>query len=307
MSEFDENGCAPEAGKSYRNFVFTLNNYTDEEVDVICALGEHTKYLIFSKEVAPSTGTPHLQGYLVWKQKSTFRTTVRRLGGRAHVAVAKGNAVQNEQYVRKTRECDETPNEEVYEYGTRPMTSQEKGQSEKDRYGQAKMLAVEGKLDDIDPDIYIRHYSTLKKIRDDHILDRDLEDILSLDHEWFWGESGSGKSFTARNRYPDAFLKGCNKWWDGYRGQDVVLIEDFDKKHDVLCHHMKIWADRYPFPAEVKGSSIKIRPLKIIVTSNYHPESIWQDPSDLEPILRRFKMTKFSGTFQVKEPGQITG
>ena len=101
----------------------------------------------------------------------------------------------------------------------------------------------------------------------------------------------------ARQRYPEAYLKSCNKWWDGYRGHAVVLIEDFDRKHDVLCHHLKIWADRYPFPAEVKGSSIKIRPQKIVVTSNYHPEDIWMNPCDLEPILRRFKVTKFSGTF----------
>lgn len=307
MAELVDEGLAetPVAGKCYRNFVFTLNNYTDAEVEAICDLADECKYLIFSKEVAPSTGTPHLQGYIVWKNATTFRKVHRKLGGRVALFVARGNAVQNEQYVRKTREKDEVPNEDVYEFGTRPMTNQEKGKVERERYGAAKMLAVEGKLDEIDPDIFIRHYSTLKRIRDDYILTQELDDI-ELDHEWLWGESGSGKSYTARNRYPTAFLKACNKWWDGYRGEDVVLIEDFDKKHDVLCHHMKIWADRYPFPAEVKGSSIKIRPKKLVVTSNYHPSTIWSDPSDLEPILRRFKLTEFSGIFQVPS-GQENG
>jgi hypothetical protein len=79
-----------------------------------------------------------------------------------------------------------------------------------------------------------------------------------------------------------------------------VLLEDFNnKKHDVLVHHLKICGDRYPFPAEVKGGSRTIRPEKIIVTSNYHPEEIWTESGDLDPILRRFKVTKFGDPFKI--------
>lgn len=60
-----------------------------------------------------------------------------------------------------------------------------------------------------------------------------------------------------------------------------------------MGYHLKIWADRYAFNAEIKGSSRFIRPKVICVTSNYHPKEIWDDESTLGPILRRFKIVQF--------------
>lgn len=85
-----------------------------------------------------------------------------------------------------------------------------------------------------------------------------------------------------------------NKWWCGYEGERFVIIDDFDKEHKYMGYYLKIWADRYAFPVEVKGGRKVIRPEKIVVTSNYHPNEIWEsEPGTLKPLLKRFKVVHF--------------
>lgn len=69
-----------------------------------------------------------------------------------------------------------------------------------------------------------------------------------------------------------------------------MLIEDVGIDDKWMGEKLKIWADRYPFTAEIKCDSTMLRPKKIVVTSNYHPSEIWPDRSTLEPLLRRFKL-----------------
>lgn len=49
-----------------RRWVFTLNNWTQAEFDLLIQpdnFPSKFSYLLFGREIAPKTGTPHLQGY----------------------------------------------------------------------------------------------------------------------------------------------------------------------------------------------------------------------------------------------------
>ena len=115
-------------------------------------------------------------------------------------------------------------------------------------------MAKEGKLEEVDADIYVRCYNQLKRIKKDHPAPVDGLDYSDAEtpHRWIWGPAGTGKTRSVWLEYPDLYPKMANKWWDGYQGEETVLIDDFDKRHEPLIHHLKVWAQQAPFLAEEK-------------------------------------------------------
>ena len=100
------------------------------------------------------------------------------------------------------------------------------------------------------PRVFLSHYRTIRAVHKD-FGDRpdDLESVCGV---WIYGAAGVGKSHYARETYGVHYDKACNKWWDNYDGEDVVLMDDFDAKHEMLAHFLKRWADKYAFSGEIK-------------------------------------------------------
>lgn len=81
----------------------TLNNPTDEEKEALKARFEQPdiEYAIVGEEIAPTTGTPHLQIYVYFKTRKTF-VSVRNVIQRAHVIKARGSPITNRTYCSKS-------------------------------------------------------------------------------------------------------------------------------------------------------------------------------------------------------------
>lgn len=86
-----------------RGFVFTLNNYSEEELqEIVSTAQQHCEKYIFGKEIAPTTKTPHIQGYLYWKNAKTISASREMLPLRvANHEPAKGTPKQNYVYCSK--------------------------------------------------------------------------------------------------------------------------------------------------------------------------------------------------------------
>jgi len=240
---------------------------------------EGVKYLIYGREVG-ELGTPHLQGYIVFNSPRSFNA-VKNICVRCHWEVAKGDSESNREYCSKEND--------YVEVGLMPMSQKRKGEANAERWSEAKKAAIEGRLEDVPDDIFVQYYRTLKEIKKDYMM-KPL-DLEFIENYWIWGKPGCGKSRSARERFPEFYPKMMNKWWDGYQGEENVLMDDFELDGKVLGHHLKIWADRYAFIGENKGGAIQIRPRRIIVTSNYSPDMIFgEDREMLAAVLRRFNV-----------------
>lgn len=259
-----------------RSYCFTINNYSD--VDEDCCRSIKCRYMVFGREVGEN-GTPHLQGYVVFDIQRTFGA-VAKLFPRAHLEIANGDADQNFAYCSKEGDFEER--------GDRPMSSKRKGYEEKERWDLALENAKRGRFEEIPGDIRFRYYKTVKEIAKDYMM--KPEDLSEMDNWWYVGPPRCGKSRTARENFPGAYFKLTNKWWDGYQGEENVIIDDFELDSK-LGHHLKIWADRYSFLAETKGGALHIRPKRIIITSNYTIDDCFpEDPVMCAAIKSRFNV-----------------
>lgn len=260
-----------------RKYVFTLNNWTAADCTYLSELP--SRYLCFGKEIAPTTNTPHLQGFVYWANARTLGATIKLLRG-CHVESARGSFSQCIAYCSKEGE--------FFEYGVRPQDPSDKGDRESTRWDTALESARSGALNEIDAQILVSHYGSLSRIAVDSIV--VPVSLPTTTGYWVIGKSGCGKSRGVRDLFPELYPKPLNKWWDGFRNQTEVLVDDVDSSHTQwIGGFLKIWSDHYGFIAEAKGKSFPCRPGRIICTSQYTIEELFSNDQQLvEALKRRF-------------------
>ena len=270
-----------------KRWCFTLNNYTSDEVKAIKAKFEDPavdlRYGIIGHEVGDN-GTPHLQGYCSFNKNLRFKGIKAILGERAHVEVAKGNEKSNFEYCSKSGTFKE--------YGKR---SEQGHRSDLDEL--AEMLD-DGKtlleVSQYKPATYIRNYRGLAHYQSLRIADYEHDTVRGL---WYHGPPGTGKSHAARQLDPSSmYIKAQNKWFDGYSGERVILLDDLDT--NILGHYLKIWSDKYSCQGEIKGGTVKLRHHIFVVTSNYSIKELFKDDEQMyDAIKRRFTTKHFKVKF----------
>jgi len=264
-----------------RSIVWTLNNYQSYQVDVLRTLAKDCKYMVFGYEIAPNTGTPHLQGYTAWDNPRSLDKFALFFEKKIHLERPKGTAKQCADYCKKPDTKDPAkPSPGWEEYGELPRQGERTDWCvavEEIKSGTQIEEVIENQ-----PQLLpcIRALTTFKSmlLKPKH---RPVQVIV------LWGDAGTGKSRYAYDNYPDIYSKPTGKWWDGYTGQTTILLDDF---YGYLPYSELLNVlDRYPYHAEVKNGFVWAQWETVIITSNKHPKDWYYH--GLTPALER-RLTK---------------
>jgi len=277
-----------------RAFKFTWNTWDENSESLLQEW--KCKYLVYGYELAPSTGRPHLEGYIAFDSPRHL-SAMRRLMPGCYVVIAKGTAEQNFDYASKDGL--------YFEKGIRPRDPKDGGALERERWHLARTAAREGRFEDIPDEMYVRYQASFKRMRKE-----DQPKPVDLPHGqkygvWIYGPTGTGKSHAARTQYGDVYLKDLNKWWDDYIPGQNAFIDEVSPDHGAwLSSLLKKWVDRWVFSAEVKGGKILARPPRVIVTSNFSIDEVFALERDRECFYRRFDVIHMTEPYV--EPASTT-
>ena len=272
--------------KRLRNWCFTINNYSEEDVDSVRMFGlsDACRFLVVGKECGVG-GTKHLQGYMELR-RSTRLNGIKKLGGfeRAHLEERRGTPAEAAAYCRKDGDWWSTNEDGVPECSQGQRSDL---QSVCEAIGAGASIAQVA----VDyPAVFVRYHRGIERLRD---VVRGRRQRAGEPHViWITGSSGVGKTRLAHELEPDAYLKNGTKWWDGYEGQEAVIMDDW-RPDSMQFEELLRVLDRYPHQVEVKGGTRWLEANRFILTSIKSPLEMYKVcGEDIEQLQRRITEIK---------------
>lgn len=281
-------------GSQVRGWIGTL--FVEENADIAQWMENLQKegvveFICGQKERCPTTERLHLQFIVQFARSTTLGGVRKRVHAQAHWEPVYGSMAQAKAYCTK----EETRVDGPWEFGQMSMQGKRRGLDDAVEAVKGGMplheVAAEYSL------AWVSHGRGLTSLRQQLGLESDRRRFGPDGPEvWvLWGPTGTGKSRFAAERWPDAFWKAPDdKWWDGYRGQETVVIDDF-KDYGMRLIDMQRLLDRYPLWVEVKGGSIPMLATRYVLTSNT-PPCEWYVKADPGRTLER-RVNEYAARF----------
>lgn len=260
-----------------RAWCIVINNPTPTDEFGVKHLFKKAEYGICSREVG-SQGTPHLQGYIRLSTPLSLQAMKKSLP-RANLQVAGGSDLENKTYCSKDGDI-------LIEVGT---------MSEQGRRNDLKEIAMLIKNKEISmqelmfeyPDMYLRYSRSFEKM---FAAVLPMRETLPEVH-WRWGKSGTGKTRYVIEKFErsEIYIKDGTSWWDNYRQQQCILIDDFD--NGIPFRTLLRILDRNHEQGQIKGGYVYINSPYIYITCEHPPDYYWQGNEYIQ-VFRRLTSVK---------------
>lgn len=259
-----------------RHYCITFFNEPKIEED----LKDYVRYLIYGEEICPTTGKKHWQGY-VELTKPCRISMIKKIfnDNTVHCESRQGTRDQARAYCQKDGKFVE-------------LGKWISGQGHRsDLEGIVSQLKSGTKLSEVmmeNPKLYCQYRNGLKDIAAE-VAKKKAQEIRNVEVELIVGETGQRKTWNTYHENKGAFLINAYdmKWWDGYDGEETIIIDDYD--NDVPVTKLLKLLDSYPVRLDLKGSFTYANWTKVIITSNLTVDEIHQraKPAHRRALFRR--------------------
>lgn len=266
---------------------FTINNPTDEDDPRVWEESGCVRYCVWQRECGHGA-TDHFQGYVVFKRNhGKTLGGVKRLNSRAHWEYRHGTHEQARDYCLKedTRVAGPWSFGEDFEGGSgarNDLVSLKRkldgGASEKDVAQDEETFGA-----------WLRYHNGVQRYL---LLRSENRRSCQTTCVVYWGLPGSGKSTRAALEAGDEAYWVSKPppsgalWFDGYVGQEVVVLDDFDGSWTTPNYMCRL-IDRWAFMVKVHGGQVSFMAKKVIITSNVEPRNWWRN--GLGGVARRLE------------------
>lgn len=219
---------------------------------------EQCRYYTYGREMCPDTDREHFQGFIITKKTNGIRAIKRiiRAGDDCHIEHCRGTRRQARDYCWKDGE--------YVEWGRFESLTQS------ELFRQPIRLLKEDY-----PAFYCRYYKGLERLVDKGPKFRKMEVKVLV------GKTDTGKTRRVMEMDDVFKLDPPYKWWDGYEGEEILLIDDYESFAIPRGQLLNI-LDGYRLRLETKGSHTWAKWTKVYITTNFKVKE-WADGA----VLRR--------------------
>jgi len=254
-------------------------------IENVLKKNENVRYAIWQLEQCPTTHRMHIQGYLEVKNKIGMKGVKEILGDpTAHIERRRGTQGQAVDYCSKTNTKVAGP----WEYGKKSEGQGERCDLLALTEGIKNGLTIYDIVEQF-PGQFIRYNRGIERmmaIKDERNMDdREIEVAV------LWGGTGSGKTRIVMKNRENMYIRGLasygQTWWDGYRGQESILFDEFYGQ--VKLSDMLRYLDRYPLQIPIRGGYTYARWKKVFITSNTPPWEWYANAGAPKEVLAAFR------------------
>lgn len=250
----------------------TLNNYDEGDIEWLKNL--ECNVMTCSKEVGEN-GTPHLQFSVTFKRSYSF-AALKKLHPR--VSWREQDCKQDNNYCRK-READLIiDRDERKKKGARTDIAEVKA-IVKDTLSMAAVVEVATSTQSVRmAELWLKYNEPKRPITPQGIT-----------IHWRYGSTGTGKTRYVWEKHGlTVFTPTTFKWWEGYDGHKIVLIDEFRANWCTFGELLKL-TDIYPYTVETKNGSRQIQATTWYITSCKHPAQVYNpDAFDAQERVDQF-------------------